>query len=64
MSTILPLYYNHDVPAEQEMMMMMMMTKTMTEQNGFFADFLGDSQTCLGATLGVSVESPGQNKVL
>ena len=37
--------------------MMMMVTKTMTEQNGFFADFLSDSQTCLGTTLGVSVES-------
>ena len=34
--------------------------KTMTEQNGFFADFLGDTQTCLGATLGVSVESQVQ----
>ena len=43
-------------------MVMMMMTKTKTEQNGFFANFLGDSQTCLGATLGVSVESPGQDK--
>ena len=42
-------------------MMMMKMTKTKTEQNG---DFWGDSQTCLGATLGVSVESPGQDKVL
>ena len=41
----------------------MKMMKTKTEQNGF-ADFLGDSQTCLGATLGVSVESPGQDKVL
>ena len=40
------------------------MTKTMTEQNGFFDDFLGDSQTCLGATLGVLVESPGQDEVL
>ena len=30
----------------------------------FFADFLGDSQTCLGAILGISVESPGQDKVL
>ena len=46
------------------MMMMMNMTKTLTEQNGFFADFLFDSQTCVGATLGVSVESPGQDKVL
>ena len=43
---------------------MMNMTKTLTEQNGFFADFLGDSLTRLGATLGVSVESPGQDKVL
>ena len=46
------------------MMMMMNMTKTLTERNGFFADFLVDSQTRLGATLGVSVESPGQDKVL
>ena len=46
------------------MMMMMMMTKTKTEQNGLFAHFSGDSQTCLGAALGVSVESPGQDKVL
>ena len=46
------------------MMMMMKMTKTKTEQNGLFADFSGDSQTCLGANLGVSVESPGQDKVL
>ena len=45
------------------MMMMIKMTKTRTE-HGFFADFLGDSQTCLGATLGVSVESPGQDNVL
>ena len=50
-------------PAEQEKMMMKM-TKTMTEQNGFFPDFLGDSQTCLGATLGASVKYPGQDKVL
>ena len=34
------------------MMMMMKMTKTKTEQNGFFGDFSGDSQTCLGAALG------------
>ena len=40
------------------------MTKTMTEQKWLFGDFLGDSQTCLGATLGLSVESPGQDKVL
>ena len=33
------------------------MMKTMTEQNDFFADFLGDSQTCLGAILGISVET-------
>ena len=50
------------------MMMMMMIDdehdKTLTEQNGFFADFSFDSQTCVGATLGVSVESPGQDKVL
>ena len=46
------------------MMMMMKMMKTKTEQKGFFADFLGDSQTCLGTTLGVSVESPDQEKVL
>ena len=39
------------------MMMMMKMTKTKTEQNGFFGNFLGDSQACLGAALGVSVES-------
>ena len=45
-------------------MMMMNMTKTWTEQNGFFGDFLFDSQACVGATLGVSVESPGQDKVL
>ena len=45
-------------------MMMMNMTKTLTEQNGFFADFSFDSQTCVGATLGVSVESPGQDKIL
>ena len=45
-------------------MMMMKITKNMTEQNGIFADFWGDSQTCLEATLGVSVESPGQDKVL
>ena len=43
---------------------MMKMTKTKTEQNGFFGDFSGDSQTCLGAALGVSVESLGQDKVL
>ena len=41
-----------------------MITKTKTEQNGFFADFLGDSKACVGATLWVSVESPGQDKVL
>ena len=68
MSTIfLASSQDHDTPAEQEKMMMMMMmkmTKTKTEQNGFFVDFLGDSQTCLGAALGVSVESPGQDKVL
>ena len=46
------------------MMMMMMMTKTKTEQNAFFADFSGDFQTYLGAALGVSLESPGQDKVL
>ena len=46
------------------MMMMMKMTETKTEQNGFFANFSGDSQTCLGAALGVSVESPGQDEVL
>ena len=46
------------------MMMMMKMTKTKTEQNGFFGNFSGDSQACLGAALGVSVESPGQDKVL
>ena len=46
------------------MMMMMMTTKTKTEQKAFFADFSGDSQTCLGAALGVSLESPGQDKVL
>ena len=40
------------------------MTKTKTEQNGFFADFLVDSRTRSGTTLGVSVESPGQDKVL
>ena len=34
------------------MMMMMNMTKTLTEQNGFFADFSFDSQACVGATLG------------
>ena len=34
------------------------------EQNGFFADFSFDPQACVGATLGVSVESPGQDKVL
>ena len=45
-------------------MMMMKMTKTKTEQNGFFGNFSGDSQACLGAALGVSVESPGQDKVL
>ena len=45
-------------------MMMMKMTKTKIEQNGFFGDFSADSQTCLGADLGVSVESPGQDKVL
>ena len=44
--------------------MMMKMTKTKTEQNGFFGDFSSDSQTSLGAALGVSVESPGQDKVL
>ena len=45
---------------------MMKMTKTKTEQNGFFGNFSGDSQACLGAALGggVSVESPGQDKVL
>ena len=32
----------------------------MTEQNVFFVDFSIDSQTCVGATLGVSVESLGQ----
>ena len=32
--------------------MMMKMTKTKTEQNGFFGDISGDSQTCLGAALG------------
>ena len=46
------------------MMMMMNMTKTWTEQNGFFDGFSFDSQACVGATLGVSVESPGQDKVL
>ena len=45
-------------------MMMMKMTKTKTEQNGFFADFSGDSRACLGAALRVSLESPGQDKVL
>ena len=53
---------DHDTPADQEMMMNM--TKTLTEQNGFFADFSSDYQTRLGATLRVSVESPGQDKVL
>ena len=43
-------------------MMMMKMTKTKTEQNGFLADFSGDSQTCLGAAPGASVESSGQDK--
>ena len=33
-------------------MMMMNMTKTLTEQNVFLADFLVDSQTRSGATLG------------
>ena len=42
----------------------MKMMKTETEQNGLFADFSGVSPTCLGAALGVSVESPGQDKVL
>ena len=61
MSTILlASSQDHDTPAEQ----MMKMTKTKTEQNAFFADFSGDSQTCLGAALGVSLESPGQDKVL
>ena len=46
------------------MMTMMKMTKTKTEQKGFFYRFSGDSQTCLGAALGVSLESPGQDKVL
>ena len=46
------------------MMLMMKITKTKSEQNGFFGDISGDSQTCLGAALGVSVESPGQDKVL
>ena len=41
----------------------MKMTKTKTEQNGFFADFLCDPQTYLGTSLGVSVESPDQDKV-
>ena len=50
---------DHDTPAEQEMMMKMTKNKT-----GFFADFLDDSQACVGAALGVSVESPGQDKVL
>ena len=31
---------------------MMKMTKTKTEQNGFFGNFSGDSQACLGAALG------------
>lgn len=34
----------------------------MAEQKGFLADFLGDFQTCLGATLGILVESPGKDK--
>ena len=38
------------------MMMMMNMTKTLTEQNGFFANFLFDTQACVGAISGVSVE--------
>ena len=38
--------------------------KTLTEQNGFFANFLFDSEACVGASLGVSVESPGQDEVL
>ena len=46
------------------MMMMMKVTKTMTEQNGSFGNFSGDSQACLGAALGVSVKSPGHDKVL
>ena len=47
------------------MMMMMKMTKTKTEQKGFFYRFSGDLlRTCLGAALGVSLESPGQDKVL
>ena len=33
------------------------MTETLTEQNVFFVNFSIDSQTCVGATLGVSVES-------
>ena len=41
-----------------------MMMKTLTEQNGFFADFSFNSQACVRAALGVSVESPGQDKVL
>ena len=46
------------------MTMMMNMTKSLTEQNGFFANFLFDSQACVGATFWVSVESPGQDKIL
>ena len=34
------------------MMLMMKITKTKSEQNGFFGDISGDSQTCLGAALG------------
>ena len=45
-------------------MMMMNMTKTLTEQNGFFADFSFDSQACVGGyqwSLQVKIRSSEQS---